>query len=300
MNQNLLGGALAVVSALGFSTLAVFGRLGQRLEFPWQALNMWRFGLAALILLVLGFGRQVAPNQRRAALLLGIWYASNTSLYFAALERITAPTAALLVYLAPASVIVIRWAMGVRPDARQLAALALVMVGLVVVVGLPSPGDANAVGLLLAGLAGLFYGAYLVFSERFLSGSAPFAVASFLNLGTSATFFGFSLVSSTTRVPSSLEQWGLVIGIALFATLIALGALLAAINRIGAAKASIISSLEPVFAALLVAALFGETIVWTTAVGGGLILAGAVLAQLRNRVEIGEEREKRKEERQTP
>ncbi|WP_157071910.1 DMT family transporter, partial [Cupriavidus sp. HPC(L)] len=50
----------------------------------------------------------------------------------------------------------------------------------------------------------------------------------------------------------------------------------AGLQRLGAAQASMLSTLEPVVTVLLAALLLGEQIGMTQAIGGGLILAGVL------------------------
>ncbi len=279
-SSNTTGIALAVFSALGFSTLALWGKFAGRLGFDSSSLNVLRFGIAGLILLLLGFGRGADRTRVSRLLLLGVWYASNTWLYFQALARISAGVAAILVYLAPAFVIVIRWVLEQHPGARQLQALGLVSAGLLVIVGLPGPQDANALGLTLGALAGAFYGAYLVFTERVLPGVPPLQQTTYGALGTAATFTVFALLGGNLEPPPNLNAWAVVAGIVVFPTLLALPTLYGSIARIGAARASILSSLEPVFAVVLAWVFLGEPLSVSSGVGGVLILSGAVLAQL--------------------
>ena len=279
LSNNLTGILLAVLSALGFSTLALWGKFAGRLHFDTSSLNVYRFLFAALILLALGFGRRTPRALLGRLLLFGIWYASNTWLYFQALRLISVSVATILVYLAPAFVILIRWVLGNKPNARQLQALGLVSIGLLVIVGLPGPQDANAFGLLLAASAGAFYGAYLVATERWLGNIEPMQQTTFNGFGTALGFTVFALLGGGLQFPSNINHWGLIAGIVTFSTLIALPTLFASIKRIGAARASILSSLEPVFATLLAWFVLGEPPSGSNLIGGLLILSGAILAQ---------------------
>ena len=280
-SRNTVGIGLAVMSALGFSTLALWGRFAGQLGFDSSSLNVLRFGLAGLVLLLLGFGR--GANGPKAARLfgLGLWYASNTWLYFQALGRISVSVATILVYLAPASVIVIRWALGQKPTLRQIQALGLVTTGLLVIVGLPGPRDANALGLTLGALAGVFYGAYMVFTERLLRGVPPLQQTTFGAMGTALMFVLFAVTGPGLEAPPNLSAWAVVAGIVVFPTLLALPTLYGAISRIGATRVSILSALEPVFAVALAWVFLGESPSLTSVLGGVLILSGAMLAQAR-------------------
>jgi drug/metabolite transporter (DMT)-like permease len=60
-------------------------------------------------------------------------------------------------------------------------------------------------------------------------------------------------------------------------TILALGAFLAGMQRVGPTTASLLSTLEPVFTVLLAMIFLGEFLTTTQVVGGGLVLSAAVL-----------------------
>lgn len=273
----LFGAFLAAFSALCFSTLGLWGKFAQQLGVSSSSLLVWRFGLVALALFVVGYGGKYTLPQRLKMIAFGLAYFVFTALYFAALERISAGTAGLLVYLAPVSVVVIQALMGKRPTQRQLLATGLAVAGLLVIVGIPSPRDANLLGVLFGALAGIGYGGYLVASES-LRHIPPLTYLAHGALGSALGFAVWSAVSGAARLPSSLPEWGLVAAMAIISTLLALPMLYAAIARIGAAKASLISTLEPVFITLLAWWILAEIPRPEALLGAVLVLGGAALA----------------------
>ena len=95
-----------------------------------------------------------------------------------------------------------------------------------------------------------------------------------------AVYFGvLGGFSGGLTVPQGSTQWGVVLGLALFPTLVAVPALYGAIARIGAARASVVASTEPLWTVLLAALFLGEGLRAGVVLGGAFILAGAVLAQ---------------------
>ncbi|WP_346763197.1 DMT family transporter [Deinococcus sp. Arct2-2] len=97
-----------------------------RLTTP--TLLSWRRGLAALLPFALGFGR--LPLRMRAELFpLSAIYTASTVPYFMALARISASTAALLVYIAPACVLLYGLLARVRPLRWQTGALLCTLTG---------------------------------------------------------------------------------------------------------------------------------------------------------------------------
>lgn len=273
------GVMLAALSALCFSTLGLWGKFAFQLGVSSSSLLVWRFGLVALALFAVGYGRGFAWLERGRMVLFGVAYFVFTALYFAALERISAGTASLLVYLAPVSVVVIHALQGKRPNQRQIMATMLAVAGLLVIVGIPSSRDANLLGVLFGALAGIGYGGYLVFSES-QRHIPPLSFLAHGALGSALGFAGLNLIGGTTAIPNTLPLWGLVAAMAIISTLLALPMLYASIARIGAARASLISTLEPVFAAFLAWGFLAENPRLETLIGAALVLGGAALASL--------------------
>jgi drug/metabolite transporter (DMT)-like permease len=281
MTPRSLGIVLSVVTALGFSSLSILGKFGQNAHMPSSSLLFWRFLIAGLLLLAFNWNSKVNARSRILMFGFGIVYFVQTNMYFAALERISAGTSSLLLYLAPAFVVLYqRIFFGKRPKLEQMLAIGLSLVGLIVIIGLPSERDKDLIGLLIAMATGAAYAGYLVASEKFLSTLSAFTISAHTSL---ATAFGFALLGASNnslRLPNSSLEWSLVAGMVVFPTLIAIPAMFAAIGKAGASQASILFTLEPAFVVLLAALLLGEPFGLSQLLGGGLILAGAILAQL--------------------
>ena len=280
--SDLPGIGLALLSAATSGTLGLWGKLATAAQLGTPTLLSWRFGLTALLLFALGQGR-AAPRERLKLLLLGAVYAGSTVAYFAALARISAGTAALLVYVAPAFVVLYGALGGLRPSAAQLGALLCSVLGLGVVVGVPGAADRDLLGLGLGALSGSLYGAYLFFSGRVAAGSAPLAVTSHVTLMSALTFAAIGTFGGTLGLPQGLGHWALILGMLLVPTLISMPALFSAVQRLGAARASLLTTTDPLWALLFAALLLGEPLGPSQLAGGALILGGALLAQWRPR-----------------
>ncbi|UBV45056.1 DMT family transporter (plasmid) [Deinococcus taeanensis] len=277
-SREVTGMGLALLSAAASGTLGLWGKLALTLQLSTPTLLSWRFGLTAALLLALG-AFHVPLRERVTLLLLGGLYAATTVAYFMALTRISASTAALLVYVAPAFVILYGAVSGTRPARAQLGALACTLLGLGVVVGLPGAADRDVLGLLLGGLSGAVYGAYLFLSGRLAADSAPLNVTAHVAVVSAATFAAMGTVSGNLGVPVTPAHWGLVLAMMLIPTLVALPALAGAVQRIGAARVSLLASTDPLWAVLFATVLLGEVLSGAQVVGGLLILGGAGLAQ---------------------
>ncbi|NJK46259.1 MAG: DMT family transporter [Pleurocapsa sp. SU_196_0] len=148
------GVVAALAAALGFATLALWGKFAPQVGLSAQTFLVFRFGLAALVLGLIASRTPLEPRERLRQIAFGGVYTVQTSLYFLALEQVSAGVTTLLLYLAPGFVVLYEWLLGTRPQRAQLAGLALSSVGLIVIVGLPSASDGNATGFSLRGTLG--------------------------------------------------------------------------------------------------------------------------------------------------
>lgn len=276
-----LGALLAAVAAAGFASLAVFGRWALEDGMRANTLLQWRFGLAALALALVGaFGASIPTRTRLVLLGSGFVYTAQTSFYFAALDRISAGTTALLLYLSPAFVVLYSLVLGRRPGRAQVVAVGLALAGSAVILGGPSPADGSAAGLIYATAAGATFAVYLLLGELAFANVPPLTTAAHSMAGAVIGFVAVDLVAvGRLDLPSGGRQWLLVLAVVVVPTILAIPMLFAAIARIGAGPTAIIATAEPAFTLVFAAMFLAEPVRGIQAVGGALILAAAVLAQ---------------------
>ncbi len=272
---------LVVASAAAFATLAIFGRLAADDGLRSNTLLQWRFGVAAVVLGLIGAFR--APLPVRTRLLLfgsGFVYTAQTSFYFASLNRISAGTTALLLYLAPAFVVLYSALLGRRPGRLQIIGVLTALAGLGVILGAPSAADASTAGLAFGSAAGATLASYMLLGELAFGGVPPLAIAAHSMSGALIGFSALDLVGQGhLDLPTGTKQWLLIAAVALIPTLIAIPMMFAAIQSIGAAPTAVISTAEPAFTLVFAAAILSEPMRLTQLAGGALILAAAIVAQ---------------------
>ncbi|ADY27325.1 protein of unknown function DUF6 transmembrane (plasmid) [Deinococcus proteolyticus MRP] len=273
-----VGVGLALFSASASATVGIWAKMGAAAGLSTSSMLSWRFGLLAALLFALGYAK-VSREQLRPLLLMGLLHVGSTLAYFTALEHISASTTALLVYCAPAVVIVLGLLAHIRPSRWQVIALTVTLLGLTVVVGMPGPADASTVGLAMGGLAGLMYGGYFFASHRLNRGIKPLAVTAIVSLVTAAVAAGMGAMQGDLGVPHGWGQWLPVLGLALIPSLISMPTLYGAVARIGATRTSMLTTTDPLWAIALAVLLLGEHLSAGQLLGGALILAGACLAQ---------------------
>jgi drug/metabolite transporter (DMT)-like permease len=313
----LTGITLIVITACLFGSGPFFARVAYDAGMTPLPLLTWRFVFAALVgwLVVLATpaGRRslATLRGRHIAMLvaLGLLYVGNAGAYTAALETVPAGLVAIITYLFPALVAVVSIRYARRLEGRRpWLALALSLTGVALAVGgIPGDADVPVTGLLLALAGPVIYTVWIVAAARMRgerptgSGGAvddpptmagpeggevvdhgPDALAT-TALMTTVTALGAGILAAAvgsdpwpTSVPAT--AWPAVLGFGTFTTLAVLG-FLAGTRRIGAARASILSTVEPVYTVVMAAILLGEVLTPIQAVGGALVVCSVILAE---------------------
>jgi drug/metabolite transporter (DMT)-like permease len=280
------GGLFALAAAIQFGIVVVFSSHLARLGLPVTATLAIRFGIAALVLAaILGaLGRPLAAARGErvgAALIAVLGYAVEASVFFAALAHGTAAAVTLLFYTYPVVVAVGSWVVLRRGPPGAMTALALVLasVGVAIVVGVGGSLAIEPVGVALALLSAFIISGYLLGADVVLRRTPPLTGSLWVSASASVALFAASFVSGRWHAPAGWSQWGPIVAMGI-GTAGAFVCLLEGIRRIGAERASIVSSAEPLAAAVLASVFLGQRIAAGVAIGGALILAAAVMASL--------------------
>ena len=277
-DSRTLGALAAIGSALGFATLSLWGKFAPLVGLNIQTFLAWRFALTALALLPF-VTKGLPATERWRQIAFGGAYIVQTLIYFTALGQTSASVAVLLLYLAPAFVVLYEWLLGTRPKAAQLIGLALSSLGLVVIVGLPSPSDGTLLGFGLAALSGACYGGFLVASGRLFPNANSLSLTAHTSFGSASGLIVLGLTSQSLTIPQNIEAWGVVLGAVVFSTVLAVPLMFRATQLLGATSASLLLTLEPLFVTGLALVFLGEGLSVSKVIGGALILTGALLAQ---------------------
>lgn len=311
--ERALGVALVVISACGFGSGALLAKPIYGAGVDWLTLLAWRFLFAALIswawLLLWPSQRRALSgvSRRRVAVLvlLGVLYTGNSGTYFAGLETVSASLAALIVYLYPALVAVMSIRFGRRLEGRRAwTALVLATAGVALAVGGIEPATAPPIeGLLLIVASPIVYAVWIILSAR-LGGERPTLdraavaphdsettaqpertdpapAAAIMVTATAVAWWIAALGAGRPVLPDQIpgDAWLPLLGLGFVATALAIQTFYAGARRIGAAQASLVSTVEPVYTITLATILFGEMLGPMQVLGGCLVIGGVLIAQ---------------------
>jgi len=305
-SPRLLGAGLVIVAAISFGTLGPLSRFAGEAGVDSLALVTWRAGLGGTCMLAFLLARLAAgqhpvvpfsslPARERWSILAAA--TANTALNFSvfvAFGLISIALALLVFYLYPALVAIasVIW-FGDRLDRIRWGALIISMVGCVMVVaGAGSLGQVNLAGVGLA-LVGAVAQAFYVLAARHGFARVPGAQAAASTMLLAAIFYLViaavigQLGTLARPVASSAALWP-VLAAGIVGAGVPTVCFITGIRLLGPPRAAILATLEPVVGVGLAALLLREQPTLVQLAGGALIIAAAVLLQVRGPEELAE------------
>ncbi len=237
-----------------------------------------RLTAASVILLAVGRPRlrAITARQWRSAGALGLILAGLTLTFYNAIRHIPLGTAVTIEFIGP---LVVALAGSRRP--RDLLWAGLAAAGILALCnGLG--GGINAEGLILAGLAGVFWAGYILMQAklgRAFSDGTGLTLA--MAIGTVVALpFGVAAGAGRLLVPRTI---GVGVAVGLLSSAIPYSLELRALRRLSTATFGVLMSLEPAVAACAGALVIGQAITVRAAAGIGLVCVASLGASLTSR-----------------
>lgn len=305
-DPDLAGAGLVVLAAVCFGTLGPLSRFAGDAGVSSLTIVTWRAAIGALVVTAFIVARMAAtgtrvvmpgalPSRERWFMLAAA--AANTVLNlaaFIAFERISIALTLLIFYLYPAGVAMVSSAwFGERLDAPRWAALGLSLMGMALVVaGAGSLGGLDPIGMALAFVAALAQ-VFYVLAARHGFARVPGPQAAALTMGGAAGLYLLLglVIGSLGDLAQPTASAAALVPVAL-AGIVGAGvptlAFILGIRRLGASRAAILATLEPVVGVALAAWLLAERPAPIQLIGGAIVLVAAVTLQLGPRAAVAE------------
>jgi drug/metabolite transporter (DMT)-like permease len=257
-------------------------------------LLVWRFGIAAVVFplfygrhLRYGLPPQTIVRGTILGLLLYLGFAFQTlGLSGTSSSRSGFITALYVVFTPLLQVIVTRKA----PSRPVMAGVSLVLLGLWgltapggTITGLFEPWKAGGFGMgdLLTLACAMVFAIYIILLDRFAPKAGEIAPMTWVQLISATVLLSIHrLLVEPWTMPSSLGEWGGMLYLAIFATVLSTYWQTRYQPLTSPTRASVIFTMESVFAAILAAIFLNEWLGPIGIVGGVLIVAGLLVAEL--------------------
>jgi DME family drug/metabolite transporter len=287
-------GVLAVVTAASiWATLGFFAKIlyAQGVSFESLVAVRASVGWVAVMTFVLATGRAKSlriPRRDLAFLAplglvgIGAFYLC----YFYTVRESTVGTAAILNYTSPAFVVVLAYLfLHEGLNAAKAVALVLTAGGIFLVAGAYDPSNLEVTPtVLLTGLlSGLTYGLYSIFGRPVTGHLSPAVILSYALFFGSALLVVAALPTLHTLVGLPAGSYAMLLMLSVVHTTLAFALYTFGLGRLGAGRAAIVATVEPVVAVALGTALLGEDLTLPKLLGASLVVVGAALAQVRLR-----------------
>lgn len=200
--------------------------------------------------------------------------------YFKAISLTSLSVAAILLYTAPAMVILMSyWFFKEAINRKKILALVMTFAGCCLVSGLQVEAGLSMEGILLGLGAGLGYALYSIFSRCALmrgyhSLTITFYTFLFAAVG-AAALCDFSVLRQAAN--QGILPLGISLGMGLLGTVVPYLVYTLGLSYIENGKASILATIEPITATLYGVLLYHEQLTWQSTLGIVLVLVGVFL-----------------------
>jgi len=258
--------AMAVAGALTIAFSSILVRLSQTSPST-SAIFRCLYALPVLALLAWRENRRLGPRparDRRLALAAGVFLGVDLLCWHRSIADIGAGLSTVLANLQVAAVPLLAWALlGERPGRRVLAALPVVLAGIVLISGAfekGAYGSDPATGALFGVLTGLAYACYILVLRHGSADHRPPAgpLLDVTITAAATTLAGGLLIGDADLVPTwPGHAW--LITLALTSQILGWLLISLSLPRLPAAVASMLLTIQPIGSVILGAIIFGES-----------------------------------------
>jgi len=224
------------------------------------------------------------PKTLRDFLLIsmaGVYLAADVAVWHYSIQMTTVANSTLLANVAPVFVVLAGWILfRTRVTGTYLIGLAAAMTGVFILSRASlSLSQDHFIGDLLGVLTAVFYAAYQMSVERLRKRFSTVTIMKYAIPASALIMLPVALASGDDLLPVTLAGWGFLIALAAGPQVFGQGLIAWALAHLPVAFASVSLLVQPVTAALVAWALFGERIGAQQAAGGVIVLAGIMLAR---------------------
>ena len=286
-----------ILAATGFSVMPTMVKLVYlHSSFAPMDIAIWRFLFAAplmwaLVLYRRRSGRIAASEELPVTrlLLIGVFIAAAVMAAFFSLERLPGSTYIVLLYAYPAMVALLSRVLGDKIHARTWFALGLALIGVALTVpNFATSAAVDTLGVVLALLNAAIIAIYYVLTRRALDGVVDVSRASAVMMSGTLVIMLVLIPIRGLQFPQNPLTLILLLGIGVFGTVLPVIGVNIAVQRIGAAQASLVSTVEPIMSMIVSMLILGEVIFAIQWLGAALIVGSVIALQLkpRNRIDL--------------
>ncbi len=282
LSEPLKGTIYVFISAFMYATLPILAKLAYIHGLEPSSATFYRYLFAFMILLIYQtiIKKEAAFSTSPLAIGQGMLLIGSSLFYFYALKSLSAGIGSIIFFTHPVlvaflAIFVFKEPLGIKLGLGLIAAL----IGIILISGIFNGSVVIApISLFLCVLASICYGLYVLVGQTNVAHISPIPLtATFALMGiiiVPVLFFrDFGFITSLT-----ITQALVCLGMALLNTVLSIFFFLKGLQKIGASRASLVSTLEPVLSIILAMIILKEVFSPLEASGAVLILISMYLA----------------------
>lgn len=280
LSDPLIGAIYIFISAFAYATQTVLGKFAFSAGLTPDSLLLLRyFFTAAFLTPYLLFSKRAVIDKSPPVLLQAFLFAMEGLLFFYALQHLSASITVVVFFSHPVLVaITSSLIFKEKLHFHFIMGLVLAISGVTLVSGMVGGVvKISAMGLVLIMSASVVYTIYSLISQRNVRTVSPLTITNTLAVGSMIIllilFHDLSFLGSV-----SMDQLIIVLAMSILNTLVAVVFFLKGVEKIGASRATLLGTLEPVLAMLLAFSLLGDNLSRVQLIGAFLVFISIFLA----------------------
>lgn len=289
MKENTKGLLYIIIATCAFGTIPIMGKVAILEGATSADIHFTRFLLVSLFFLVYMGIKKISfivsrKNTVRLLILGFVCYGNIALFFYLAMQYISPAIGELLLYTYPAIVAVgSHFFLKDRFTWGKAVSLALAFGGCLLVLYAPVT-KVDFRGVIFALLTALCYSAYILGNKKVLEEVSPVVSAAYMAACCTIYFLGYGIITKSLTFTFTTASFTAMLVLAFWCTIIGIMCFLRGLVLLGATKASIISTFEPVFTLIVSAVFLRDPITAVQIAGGGLILTGVLLLERKRRI----------------
>lgn len=282
---------MLLIPAVLWGTLGIFVR---NIGLPTMQIVLYRTILASISLVIIfcfskkKIDKKALKSQFIKLFLSGVAIGFGWVALFEAYKQTSVAVATVVYYLAPAMVIAASpLVYKERLSTNKILGLLAALVGMALVSFSAGVGEVSLYGILLSLVGAAFY-AGVTLVNKSIQGMDGFQISMVEMLCAVAVLLPYTLffTSDSLILPDTTSLLNLVF-IGVVHTGIGYGLYFTAVQKLPAQRSAMFSFADPFTALIVSVTVLGESMTWMQALGGALILGGAMVAELwRKKVDV--------------
>jgi len=286
MKTKLTGLLLMVLAAVGLAAATILLKIIPQMTTLTPAdVSIWRFIIAGIFFWIVAFFRRPKNNQRKRVpvkfLILGLVFGVSGFSAVFALDYLPSSIYVIIIYIYPSLVVLYSLLTGKSVPKLIWLGLPLTFLGLFLTAfDFGSVLSVDPIGFLITIINALAMVTYFLLSERFFeAGESKFHGTRWMLTG-AALFSLLWIPFLGLQSPGTGLAWVLILSLGIFGTFVPLLSINVGLQLIGAARGSVIITLQPVIAVLFSTIFLDETLSPQQWLGGVLVIAAVTLLHL--------------------